>query len=91
MPITKSAKKALRQSVRRKQKNLQKKKKMKTLLKEARDLIGQKKTEEARKLLPQIYKALDKTAKTGVIKKNAASRKKSRITKALNRVISDKQ
>lgn len=33
--------------------------------------------------LPQIYKALDKAVKAGVIKKNAASRKKSRIAKAL--------
>ena len=39
---------------------------------------------KAKKLLPQIYKILDKSAKTNVIKKNTASRKKSRITKAIS-------
>ena len=57
---------------------------MKGLIKEVRKLALEKKVEEAKKLLPQIYKALDKAAKTGVIKKNTASRKKSRITKLLN-------
>ena len=84
MPITKSAKKALRQNIKRKKRNLIYKKKMKKLIKEVRMLVSEKKTEEAKKLLPQIYKALDKAAKTGVIKKNTASRKKSRITKLLN-------
>jgi len=48
-------------------------------------LISQKKTEEAKKLLPQVYKTLDKAAKTGLIKKNTASRKKSRIALAIQR------
>ena len=83
MAITKSAKKALRQSVRRKKGNLQKKRKIKDLIKEARNLVSEKKIEEAKKLLPSLYKALDKAAKSGTIKKNTASRKKSRITKLL--------
>ena len=85
-PVTKSAKKALRQSLKRKARNLQKKKKIKDLLKEVRNLIFQKKVEEAKKLLPQIYKLLDKAAKAGLIKKNAASRKKSRITKLISAI-----
>jgi small subunit ribosomal protein S20 len=52
-------------------------------IKEVRVLISQKKTEEARLLLPKLYKALDKAAKVGVMKKNTASRKKSRITLSL--------
>ena len=56
---------------------------MKNLLKEVGGLISQKKVEEAKKLLPQIYKVLDKAAKNGLIKKNAAGRKKSRITKSI--------
>ena len=86
MAITKSAKKALRQNIKRKRGNIKKKKKMRTLVKEARVLISQKKSGEAEKLLPEIYKSLDKAAKTNVIKKNAASRKKSRISKAINSV-----
>lgn len=83
MPITKSAKKALRQNIKRRIRNLDYKNKIKILLKEAKSLVSQKKTEEAKNLLPQVYKILDKAAKAKVIKKNAASRKKSRITRRL--------
>ncbi|MDP3991148.1 MAG: 30S ribosomal protein S20 [Candidatus Nealsonbacteria bacterium] len=85
MPITESAKKALRQNINRQASNLTYKNKVKKLIKEAVLLTSQKKTKEAKKLLPQIYKALDKAAKVGVIKKNAASRKKSRVTKMVNK------
>ena len=85
MPITKSAKKALRQSLKRKTRNVQKKKKIKNLLKEVKKLVSQKKIKEVKSLLPQIYKSLDKAAKVGVIKKNTANRKKARITKLINR------
>lgn len=83
MPVTKSAKKALRQSIKRKARNLVYKRKIKALLKKARTLALAKKIEDARTLLPEIYKALDKAAKVGVIKKNTASRKKSRVAKLL--------
>jgi len=83
MAITKSAKKALRQSLKRKKRNLIYKNKIKNLLKEVKKLVSQKKTEEVKKILPQIYKALDKAAKVGVIKKNTADRKKSRMTKLI--------
>jgi len=86
MPITKSAKKALRQNLRRNARNLIYKKKLKTLFKEVGILISQKKKEEVKKRLPQLYKILDKTAKVGIIKKNTASRKKSRITKLVNKI-----
>jgi len=83
MPITKSAKKALRQSLRRRIKNLRNKEKIKSLIKQVRNFVSQKKIEEAQKLLPRVYKILDKAAKTGLIKKNTAARKKSRIAKAI--------
>ncbi|MFH1462718.1 MAG: 30S ribosomal protein S20 [bacterium] len=86
MAITKSAKKALRQSERRRTRNVQKSRKLKSLLKEVKNLITQapvKDEEGAKKLLSRVYKGLDKAAKTGLIKKNTASRKKSRISKAL--------
>lgn len=85
MPITKSAKKALRQSLKRKARNLIYKKKIKSLLKKVKKLVLAKKIEEAKALLPQLYKILDKAAKVGVIKKNTAARKKSRITKLLKK------
>ncbi len=84
MPIIKSQKKSLRQDLKRKKRNVAKKNKVKDLLKEVKKLVSSKKQEEAKKLLPQLYKALDKAVKTNVLKKNTASRKKSRITKLLN-------
>jgi small subunit ribosomal protein S20 len=83
MAITKSAKKAFRQSQRRRTKNVQRMKKLRSLLKEVAALVSQGKDKEAKKLLPKVYKLLDKAAKTGLIKKNAASRKKSRITRSI--------
>jgi small subunit ribosomal protein S20 len=85
MAITKSAKKAFRQSQRRRAKNIQKMRKLRSLLKEVTALISQNKDKEAKKLLPQVYKLLDKATKTGLIKKNAASRKKSRITRSITK------
>jgi len=85
MAITKSAKKALRQSFRRKARNLIYRDKIKSLLKEVRNLVSQKKVEEAKSLIAKIYQALDKAAKKGVIKKNTASRKKSRILNLINK------
>ena len=85
MPIIKSAKKALRQSIKRKVHNVRKTKKLKNLLKEVKFLVSENKIEQAKKLLPQVYKVLDKAAKTGLIKKNTASRKKSKITKLISK------
>ena len=85
MPITKSAKKALRQNKKRKVRNLRKKKKTRSLLKEIKELTNEGKTKEAKALLSKTYKALDKAAKSGIIKKNTASRKKSRITASIKR------
>jgi small subunit ribosomal protein S20 len=48
MPITKSAKKALRQNIKRRARNLVYKNKIKGLLKEIRSLVSQGKTEEAK-------------------------------------------
>jgi len=86
MPITKSAKKALRQNRRRRLFNLRRIKKMKDLVKQIQKLIKDNKKEQAVKLLPETYKAIDKAAKRGVIKKNTASRKKSRLTKAIGKI-----
>ncbi|MCX6741476.1 MAG: 30S ribosomal protein S20 [Candidatus Parcubacteria bacterium] len=85
MAITESAKKAIRQSARRHEQNVVYKDKIKKLVKEARILVLAKKMAEAKKLLPEIYKALDKAAKVGIIKKNNASRHKSRLTKLIDK------
>ncbi|TSC59917.1 MAG: 30S ribosomal protein S20 [Parcubacteria group bacterium LiPW_15] len=85
MPITKSAKKALRQSVTRRERNTTRKEAYKKGVKFFRKLVSEKKSGEAQESLKTAFKALDKAAKTGVIKKNKASRLKSRLAKALAR------
>lgn len=79
MPITASAKKAFRQNLTRRARNTVKKEAYKKAVASYRKLVAGKKTDEAAKLLPSVFKALDKAAKTNVIAKNKASRLKSRL------------
>jgi small subunit ribosomal protein S20 len=81
MPITQSAQKALRGSFTKKAINDRNKKNVKEVVKEIEKLVKEKKKAEAKKLLPKAYSIIDKAAKRGVIKKNTASRKKSRLSK----------
>ena len=83
MPITSSAKKALRQSAKRKIQNAKVKKATRLVVKQFRGLLAQKDKDSAKKLMPQLMKFLDKATKTGVLKKNTVSRLKSRAAKAL--------
>ena len=85
MPITKSAKKALRQSFRRRARNIRRKEEFRGVTKEIKKLVAAGKMKEAEALLPKAQKALDKAAKTWAIKKNAASRKKSRLAKLVRK------
>ena len=81
MPITSSAKKALRASKRKRVFNLKRKDDMGNVIKQYKKLVSAKKMDEAKKLVPQLQKVIDKAAKRGIIKKNNASRKKSRLIK----------
>jgi small subunit ribosomal protein S20 len=81
MPITQSAKKALRGSKTKKAMNDRNKKDIKEAIKGIEKLVKAKNKVDAKKLLPEAYSVIDKAAKRGVIKKNTASRKKSRLSK----------
>jgi small subunit ribosomal protein S20 len=81
MPITKSAKKALRGSLVKQAMNNRNKKAVKEAIKSIEKLVKEKKGGEAKKLLPSAYSAIDKAMKKGVFKKNTASRKKARLSK----------
>lgn len=83
MPITKSAKKALRQNKTRRIRNVRKIVAYKALVKDFRKLVAENKKDEAQKMLPKVYQALDKAAKSGVIKKNKASHLKSNTSHLL--------
>ena len=80
MPITKGAKKAHRGSERKKVFNIRRKSAMKDVVKNVDKAVLAGDTKKAEELLPAAYKAIDKAEKRGVIKKNTAARKKSRLT-----------
>lgn len=86
MPITSSAKKALRVSDRKRVINLRRKNAVTQVIRDLRKLVAEKKKAEAMKFLPKVYKAIDKAAKTGFIKKNTADRKKSRLSALVKKV-----
>lgn len=81
MPITRNAKKALRVSLRKKAVNDRVKKALKEESKKVEKLAEAKKWKDATKSLADAYSAIDKAAKRGVIKKNTAARKKSRLSR----------
>ncbi|MFZ1988113.1 MAG: 30S ribosomal protein S20 [Minisyncoccia bacterium] len=85
MAITSSAKKALRSSVRKHVFNLRRKSKLSSATKAVKKSVAEGKPQDAAKLLSEAYKAIDKAAKRGIIKPNAASRKKSRLAASIKR------
>ena len=86
MPITTSAKKALRNSGRKRSFNMAKKELVNKAIKNLKKLVGEKKIKEAKAYIPQVQKILDKAVKTGLIKLNKASRTKSRLTALLKKI-----
>ena len=80
MPITKSAKKAVRGSLRKKSFNDSRKRAMKEIIKKIEKLSKTDKA-GAEKMLSSAFQAIDKAAQKGVIKKNNAARKKSRLSR----------
>lgn len=78
MAITKGAKKAHRQSLRKKAMNDVRKKALRDTIKAARTA---KKGDQ--KSLAEAYKAIDKAMKRGLLKKNTAARRKAKVAKLL--------
>ncbi len=86
MPILPNAKKALRQSIRRGKRN-------KTVLDEIDSLrrhfkvsLKEKKIEEAKKLVREIGKKMDKSVSKKILKANTVARLKSRMALAVNKL-----
>jgi small subunit ribosomal protein S20 len=86
MPITDSAKKALRGSARKRVFNARRKDTLQSAMKKMKKSVAAGDKKEAQKFMSQVQKALDKAAKTGLIKKNAAARKKSRIAAMIKKI-----
>ena len=86
MPKIKSAKKALRQSTRRRKVNEGRKVTLKKTVKTFRKLVQENKSAEAKDALVKVFSTADKIAKTKYIKKSKADRIKSRAAKLLKKI-----
>ena len=86
MANTKSAIKRIRRISKQTAVNRVRKSKFKNALKKMNLLIEDKKKDQALKFLPKLNSELMKVAKTGIIKKQNASRNVSRITKKISTI-----
>lgn len=84
MPHTRSAKKALRVSQRRRAYNKPIKSQVKTYIKRAEQFIAAKELALATEAVNRATSALDRAAQKGVIHPNNAARHKSRLMQKLN-------
>ncbi len=89
MPNIKSAKKELRKGSKRRVYNLDIMGNLKDLIKKSRKAI-EAKDPKAAELVAKTLKAFDKASQKGVIKKNTASRGKSRLSLRLNKIKASK-
>ena len=86
MANTKSAIKKIRRISKQTTVNKARKSRYRNALKKMIFLIEEKKKDEAKKFLPKLNSELMKIAKTGIIKKQNASRNVSRITKKISSI-----
>jgi len=85
MPNTKSAKKYMRITATNTSRNNASKRDFRIAIKKTLELVKENKLDEAKKVFLVAQKALDKAVKKGVIKKNTAARRKSRLAKKLKK------
>ncbi|MGQ9735324.1 MAG: 30S ribosomal protein S20 [Thermaceae bacterium] len=83
-----SAMKRHRQSLKRRLRNKAKISAIKTLGKKALLLAQEGKAEEALKIMKRAQSLMDKAAKGSTLHKNAAARRKSRLMRKLNQLLS---
>jgi len=74
----------MRQNERRKNNNRRRRSEMRTEIKRFRQLLSDKKVDDARAVLKVVYAVIDRTAQHGVIHSNTAARYKSRLARHLN-------
>lgn len=81
MATSKSGKKSVIQAESRRVFNVRRLRAMKDAVKQIAILVGKKEKKSAEEILPTAFKAIDKAAKRGIIKKNNASRKKAKLAR----------
>jgi small subunit ribosomal protein S20 len=88
MANIKSAMKRMRQSEKRRVRNAAVRSAMRSAVKSARTAIEGGQVDQARETLHRTIQLLDKAVTKGVVHKNAAARRKSRLTRQLNALAS---
>lgn len=84
MSIHKSAEKSLRKDIKRHKRNIHIKKTLKTLIsKTIENAKNQENKDKVNKLLKSTISSIDKAARKGIIHKNTAARKKSKLMKKI--------
>jgi small subunit ribosomal protein S20 len=86
MPNIDSAKKYMRVSAKKKAQNDEWRSKLANLERKFHKALKDKNKTDAEKLVKELQKTLDKSAKLNVVHKNNAARSKSRFVKALNKI-----
>jgi len=84
MANIRSAIKRMRQSERRRVRNAAVRGSVRTAVKSARTALAGASLEEARAIVAQTTRVLDKAVTKGLVHKNAAARRKSRLTRQVN-------
>ena len=87
MPNIKSAKKRVLVAERNHAKNVAVKSTIKTAMRRVLEALKDN-TDKVQELLNNAYKVIDKSVSKGVLHKNTAARKKSRLTKFVNKTLS---
>ncbi|MGQ9608158.1 MAG: 30S ribosomal protein S20 [bacterium] len=87
MANLKSAKKRIRSNERKRLRNVSVKSAIKTEIKKVEQAISEGNLEAAKAQFSEMASILDSAATKGIIKKNTASRKKSRIAKKINAIL----
>lgn len=85
MPNIKSAKKRAQISERNKERNITIKSAVKTAIRRLLEAIKAANEENIKSALSKAYSVIDKAVVKGVLHRNTAARKKSRITRHLNK------
>jgi len=86
MPITRSAKKAHRTSLRKRVFNQRRKDKVSTAIKSFKKLVAAGDKKAASAYMATLQKALDKAVKGRTLNKNTAARKKARLSKLIKKL-----
>jgi len=81
-----AAKKSIRQDKKRRLRNVAITSELKSLMKKLNSLIETSKADEAAKVLSKLMSRLDKAAKKGIIKRQNADRKKSRLSARIKKL-----